>query len=448
MMDSLSTHLREFPGDLFLVGATAHQFAQTGTWPASGYIEAITTCSRTNITPFSDKARWSSAISSKCDVLALEGEQGELHLHLTYLPHSLTETQLTQYLARRGFRIETCALHWTEQTIIDPFDAIKANEEQAFSIVLAEKEKQSFETSTHRGLAACRIVANFGIPLPDQLQDEITANATKLLFAPRSRWLQGMTEILCGTYVQAGLQALYETRQLGMILPEVEQMVGFAERSAFHHKDLWKHTKQVVEQAPAVPLVRWAALLHDVGKVWTRTYTETGKVHFFHHEEHGAQLVEGIGARLHFPGPLQDDLAFIVRHHQRPTSYDATWSDAAVRRLHREMGPRITPLLQLSAADCTSGNPQRREAVRQQAQELKARVAKLAEQDSQLPPLPSGIGQVIMETLQIAPGPYVGRIKRWLLQEIQDERLLPHQETTYYQEFLLTDTAQATYPKE
>ena len=83
-----------------------------------------------------------------------------------------------------------------------------------------------------------------------------------------------------------------------MWLPELEATVDFSQEAGRKHKDVWEHTKQVVRQSVPRPAVRWAALLHDIGKVPTRTFTPDGGVHFHRHSEVGARMFEDVGAAL------------------------------------------------------------------------------------------------------------------------------------------------------
>src|SRR5690606_2184632 len=96
---------------------------------------------------------------------------------------------------------------------------------------------------------------------------------------------------------EAGLDALLESGALTALLPAVEKMVGFGD-GEWRHKDVWKHTKQVVRQAAPRLEVRWAALLHDIGKVKTRSITPDGQVHFFGHAEVGARMFDRMENRV------------------------------------------------------------------------------------------------------------------------------------------------------
>src|SRR5207244_2272497 len=153
-----------------------------------------------------------------------------------------------------------------------------------------------------------------------------------------------------------GLDALLQASVLDCLFPEVKSMVGFGD-GEWRHKDVWKHTKQVVMQADARLEVRWAALFHDIGKVKTRSFGPKGEVHFFGHAEVGARLFDKLERREHLfstDEALSDSIRFLVLHHLRASQYDGSWTDNAVRRFAREMGPHLDDLLCLSRADITT----------------------------------------------------------------------------------------------
>jgi poly(A) polymerase len=201
------------------------------------------------------------------------------------------------------------------------------------------------------------------------------------------------------------------------------------------HKDVWAHTKQVVRQTVGRPLVRWAALLHDIGKVPTRTFTSEG-VHFHGHAEVGARMFDRIHGRFAFSRDERQTIRFLIKHHLRTNQYGAQWTDSAVRRFHREMFAHMTDLLDLSRADITSKRPGRRKQLLEQISALADRVERLAEADAKLPPLPGGVGNAIMAAFEIPPSRLIGDLKRALEQAIERGELEPRREDPYYVAYL------------
>src|SRR5439155_1149214 len=148
-------------------------------------------------------------------------------------------------------------------------------------------------------------------------------------------------------------------------MPGLEGTVDFSQEAGRRHKDVWEHTKQVVRQSVPRLEVRWAALLHDIGKVPTRTFTADGGVHFHRHSEVGARMFEDIARRFAFERPLKQKIRFLILHHLRANQYDGSWTDSAVRRFDREMESHLLDLLDLSRADITSKRPGKRQAALQ-----------------------------------------------------------------------------------
>jgi poly(A) polymerase len=215
-------------------------------------------------------------------------------------------------------------------------------------------------------------------------------------------------------------------------LPEVGAMVGFGD-GEWRHKDVWKHTKQVVWQSVPRLEVRWGALLHDIGKPKTRSIEPNGEVHFFGHSEVGAAMFrKRVAKRLGFTGELYERIHFLILYHLRASQYDGSWTDSAVRRFGREMGDGLTDLLDLSRADITTKRPERKKKGLRQISELSSRIDKLEVEAAKLPPLSKGIGTAMMQHFGLGPSRRIGELKTLLETEIAEERLEARREDEYY----------------
>ncbi|MEZ4365325.1 MAG: HD domain-containing protein [Kofleriaceae bacterium] len=259
--------------------------------------------------------------------------------------------------------------------------------------------------------------------------------APRLAEAPLARLRDSMQVALMGHDVDVALEWLREVGAIGVLFPELAATVDLVQEPGRQHKDVWAHTKQVVRQTVRRPLVRWAALLHDIGKVPTRTYTEGG-VHFHGHAEVGARMFDRIHPRFAFARDERQTVKFLVRNHLRTNQYSDAWTDSAVRRFHRDLGPHLRDLLDLSRADITSKRPGRRKQLLEQISALAERAERLAEADAKLPPLPGGVGNAIMEAFAIAPSRLIGDLKRLLEQAITDGALEARREDGYYVSYL------------
>lgn len=237
--------------------------------------------------------------------------------------------------------------------------------------------------------------------------------------------------------VDMALQWLLEVGVIALFLPELAATVDLAQEAGRRHKDVWEHTKLVVKQAVRRPVVRWAALLHDIGKVPTRTFTKQG-VHFHGHAEVGARMFDKIARRLPFERTMRRQIRFLIKYHLRSAQYEDSWTDSAVRRFHREMQEHLTDLLDLSRADITSKRPGRRRFLLRQISQLKNRIDTIAELDARVPPLPTGLGNSIMSHFSLPPSKFIGELKSALEQAVERGELEERREDAYYLAWLET----------
>jgi poly(A) polymerase len=257
-----------------------------------------------------------------------------------------------------------------------------------------------------------------------------------------------LDRVIMGSDPESGLDALLEVNALSALFPEVEALVGFGD-GEWRHKDVWKHTKQVVRQAVPRLEVRWASLFHDIGKVKTRSITTDGKVHFFGHAEVGARMFDKLDRRIAMFAPepaLKSTVRFLVLHHLRANQYDPNWTDSAVRRFARELADHLDDLLCLARADITTKRPEKKRKGLSQISELEARIRRLAEDDAKLPPLPSGIGVVIMKAFAIPPSRVIGDIKKALEDAVQSGELPPRETPEFYVEAVRANPARFNVP--
>jgi poly(A) polymerase len=278
---------------------------------------------------------------------------------------------------------------------------------------------------------AQKCAAEERMPSPDVTAEaKAQAAATRALAPEVVR--QELELMLVERGVHVALQWLHDCGLLAVWLPELEATVDFSQEAGRRHKDVWEHTKQVVRQSVPRPAVRWAALLHDIGKVPTRTFTPDGGVHFHRHSEVGARMFEDTARRFRFDKPMKQKLKFLILHHLRPNQYDASWTDSAVRRFDRELQAHLTDLLDLSRADITSARPGKRQNALKNISDLSARIQALREEDAKQPPLPTGIGNVMMEHFKLPPSRQIGDLKRALELAVESGELEPRREADYY----------------
>lgn len=348
--------------------------------------------------------------------------RGEVYVNGSRKPRVTFGKALEKDLARRDFSINAMAMA-ADGRLIDPYGGQRDLELGILRTV--GDPRVIFREDPLRTLRAARFIATLGMRPEPVLVDVVRELAGEILTVSRERWLLEMTKILVGTAAVDGLTFLASTGVLEHLWPAGQAMVEFrADQGRYHHKALWPHTLGVVSQAPARIAVRWAALLHDAGKVTTRSVDAAGEVHFFGHEAVGAALVDEAARRFRFGRDLHQRVRTLVLLHQRPALYERSWTDGAVRRLIRDAGTGLEDLLDLSRADVTSHRPGVREGVLVRLAELQERTAELIQKDGQTPLLPKGIGQAIMAHFGIAAGPRIGLLKARLEQGVLDG-LLP-----------------------
>lgn len=242
-----------------------------------------------------------------------------------------------------------------------------------------------------------------------------------------------LTAAFSGRHPDAAMQWLLDVGLMDAILPELAATVAFSQEGGRRHKDVWEHTKAVVRQAVPRPLVRWAAVLHDIGKVPTRRFVGAGKVTFHGHAEEGARMFRrGPARRIAFPPALAAEIEALILHHLRPGHYDGSWTDAAVRRFALEMGPHLRDVLDLSRADITSKRPGKRQRCLALISELARRIEAIQAADARVPPLPPGLGDALMRALELPPGRHIGALRQRLSALCEAGELAPGQPPEVY----------------
>jgi poly(A) polymerase len=285
-------------------------------------------------------------------------------------------------------------------------------------------------------LKAAHLVAEEG-RMPDPAVTAAAREAAAgVATLPAAQLRAGIEAVIMSKGLDLGLEWLHQAGLLAVTLPELEATVDFSQEAGRRHKDVWEHTKQVVRQSVPKPSVRWAALLHDVGKVPTRVLLPDGRVTFHRHAEVGARMFDTIGRRLEFERPQRQKIRFLVLHHLRANAYEASWTDAAVRRFDHEMGEHLEDLLDLSRADVTSRRPGRRQEAVANIHALKERILAIRELDARVPPLPAGLGNAIMEAFGIPPSRRVGEIRQLCQDAVERGELEERRDSPYYIDYL------------
>jgi poly(A) polymerase len=216
------------------------------------------------------------------------------------------------------------------------------------------------------------------------------------------------------------------TALLGKFAPELSALYGVTQ-NRFHRYDVWEHTMVALTNLPqhATLPVRLAVLFHDIGKPHTRTMDkETGDVHFYGHEDIGAEITRTVMARLRFSVDEIRSVTQMVALHMRYGAYDpAVWTDASIRRLIRTVGDYRQDLFTIARADIAACNTDDFPTADLDA--LSARMEEI-ETEAQITKATSPLdGQELMVRLNLKPGPLLGKIKEALTDAVVAGELAP-----------------------
>ncbi|WP_168210734.1 CCA tRNA nucleotidyltransferase [Persicimonas caeni] len=340
---------------------------------------------------------------------------------------------IEQDLGRRDFSINSMALDGNGD-LVDPYDGKKDLQDGILRVIGDPLE--TLAEDPLRILRIGRFMSKLGFEPTADLRKAATERADGILDISAERWLQEMTKLLKGPFVSQSLRFLHEIRILGIILPEVDSLIGFHTTSPVPHRDLFTETLQVLEQAPRAGRLRWASLLCNIGKRWTRIVREDDTIAFPGHQKQAAMLAGEIARRFRFDNDTADEVRFLVRYHGRERQYEPQWSDAQVRRYVRRADPYVDSMLAFARATVVDVTDTGQAHTLEQIDQLEERIEALEEAGTLRPELPSGLGNGIMKTLGLKPSPMVGEVKDWLEEEIIEDRLESGREPAYYVDYL------------
>lgn len=338
--------------------------------------------------------------------------------HRDFEVQSGPEVPLADDLARRDFRMNMLARALPGGAIVDPHGGRADIAARRISILTPA----AFEEDPLRVLRAAQFAARFEYAPDEPTLAAMTAAAPAVASVSAERVADELTKLLAlAPRPSIGFELLRETGALGAIWPELLEGVG-VEQNQWHAYDVWKHAMASVDAvAPGDPVLRVAALLHDVGKPRTKDGP-----HFYRHEVVGAEMARAMLARLRFSGEAVETVEALIRQHMYGA--DAGLSDAAIRRFVRRVGPgRLERQFALRAADIAgSGLPKRDDSNERFEERVYAEVERrpaLGVTDLAI----SGqdvIAAMIARTQ--APADYrgdgrVGAALRWLFEQVTDE---------------------------
>lgn len=341
-------------------------------------------------------------------------------------PQTVRPATLREDALRRDFTVNTLLENLHTGEIVDPL-GVGLSDLRAKRLRTPRDPHETFYEDPLRMLRAVRFAVQLGFDIDPAAYQAILEQADRLAIVSIERIQTEFTRLMDLPQAAAGLQMLLDTRLLHQFGQPLLPMVGCTQNE-YHLYDVWGHSLKTVEyvdpeglELPAWEL-RLAALLHDVGKPATRTVDAQGEVHFYEHDRVGARIAAEWLRFLRYSNATIERIATLVRLHMRPGFYTPAWKDSAVRRLIRDAGELLEPLLRLAEADIKA---QRHDVPHADLAGLRARIQQV--QAAQAPqkwrsPL---TGDQIMQRFGLKPGPLVGRIKTYLEEQVIEGNLAP-----------------------
>ncbi len=317
-------------------------------------------------------------------------------------------------LIRRDFKANSMAIELTQGQIAfhDPMNGLA--DLAAGVLDTPATPEQSFHDDPLRMLRAARFVSQLGFTVSARVRQAMEDMSQEINRITVERIRTELDKLMVGQWPERGIDLLVETGIMAHIFPEIPALAMAPDDHA-HHKDVYAHSLQVLRQAidqetegPDLVL-RWAALLHDVGKPDTRSFQD-GKVTFHHHEVVGAKLTRKRLRALKYPKKTIADISQLVYLHMRFHGFgEGQWTDSAVRRYVTDAGELLPQLHKLVRADVTTRNERKAARLQRIYDELEQRIADIAAKEDLAAVRPDLNGNEIMEILGLQPGPEVGQ---------------------------------------
>ncbi|WP_374626364.1 CCA tRNA nucleotidyltransferase [Aeromicrobium sp. 50.2.37] len=325
-------------------------------------------------------------------------------------------------LSRRDFTVNALAVRLPSAEFVDEFGGLA--DLAAGLLRTPVTPEQSFSDDPLRMMRAARFASQLGFAADEATVSAMTAMADRIEIVSSERVRDELVKLVCGGDPVAGLRLLVDTGLAEHVLPELPALRLTADEH-HRHKDVYEHSLTVLEQAIELEhrldqrpdfVVRFAALVHDIGKPRTRRFVDDGTVTFHHHDVVGAKMTRKRMKALRFSNDQIDQVSLLVELHLRFHGYGSgEWTDAAVRRYVRDAGDQLERLHILTRADCTTRNRRKAQRLQRTYDDLERRIEVLAAQEELDAIRPDLDGNQIMEILGIGPGREIGEAYRFLL---------------------------------
>ena len=336
---------------------------------------------------------------------------------------------------RRDFTINALAIclnHDRFGELVDPFDGLYDLEDGLIRTPL--DPDITFSDDPLRMLRCVRFATQLRFDIEQETKDALRRNVQRLKIISGERIAEELNKILLAAHPSIGLLELHDSGLLQLILPELSALDIVETRNGRAHKNNFYHTLEVLENVCKTDhsqlWLRWAALLHDIGKTKSKRWDNQQGWTFHNHNFIGAKMVPEIFRRLKLP--LDAKMKYVqklVDLHMRPIVIaDEEVTDSAVRRLMNDAGEDIDDLMLLCEADITSKNEVRKKRFLENFRIVREKLADLKEKDYKRLLQPVIDGNEIMEIFHLKPSPVVGTLKQYLKDAVLDNQVANERE--------------------
>ena len=331
-------------------------------------------------------------------------------------PSKVTMSNIQDDLLRRDFTINAMAISLNEQNFGEFFDPFNGMEDLKNKILKTPLDPDTtFSDDPLRMMRASYFASKLSLGIDKACLDSIKNNAERISIVSQERITNELFKILGTKKPSIGLDILQQSGLMTFIFPEISVMYGLDQSNEYHHKDIFYHTLEVVDNAAKLSEkldLRLAALVHDIAKPKTRRLSKSKGYTFYGHDDVGARMLKGISKSMKFSNSTRDYIVKLTALHLRPISLaKKNVTDSAIRRLIVDAGEEIDDLMKLCRADITTKNPKNIIKYLGNFDRVEKRMNEVIEIDK-LKAFQSPVrGDEIMKMFDLPPGKEVGKIK-------------------------------------